>query len=188
MNETLRATGVCHLLLGRLLAAGQTVVDATAGNGKDTLFLAKAVGKSGKVYAFDIQAEALEKTRSLLEAHRCLEQVELIHDSHEKINDYLAEPVNGFIFNLGYLPGGDKRITTAAGTTINALRQAVERTAPGGIIAVVVYPGHPGGEEEARETEEFLSNLVSPYWHVLAWKKLNGEKAAPALIVAYRQA
>jgi len=187
MNENLRATNVCHLLLGRILKAGQTVVDATAGNGNDTLFLAKMVGTSGRVYAFDIQAEALEKTRRLLEAYCCLEQVKLIHDSHENINEYLAEPVHCFVFNLGYLPGGDKKIVTAADKTISALRQAAERTAIGGVIAVVAYPGHPGGEVEAGKVEEFFRDLVFPCWHVLAWKKVNGERNAPVLFVAYRQ-
>jgi len=187
MNRTLRATRMAHLLLNEFLNKGQTVIDATAGNGYDTLFLAQTVGKQGKVYAFDIQEQALQETKKLLEQRNCLEQVILIRDSHEKMDAYVEGSAAVIVYNLGYLPGGDKRITTTPKTTINSLKKGLELLAPGGIIQVTAYPGHPGGEEEARIVEEFLTALSCPPWHVLTYKRLNGTRSAPYLLLVHKE-
>lgn len=187
MNKTLRATGIAHLVLDHFLKTGETAVDATAGNGYDTLYLAKKVGKQGRVYAFDIQEQALEQTRRLLDAENCLEQTVLVHDSHEKIDSYIKEPAAAIIYNLGYLPGGDKGLTTTAEATLSSLQKALAILAPGGIISVVAYPGHPGGEQEVSRVEGFLQSLVSPPWHVLTYKRLNGARSAPCLLLVEKE-
>lgn len=187
MNKLLRAADFSHLVLENLIKPGQTVIDATAGNGNDTLFLARKVGINGKVYAFDIQNQAIEKTREVLEDKHCLERVSLIQDSHENLREYIKEPINGIIFNLGYLPGGDKSITTAAASTIRCLEQSIDILTSGGVLAIVVYPGHSGGDREAAEVEAFLAKLPSPPWYVLSWKRVNAADKAPYLLLAQKQ-
>lgn len=187
MNRILMATRMCHLLLGHFLGEGQRVVDATAGNGADTLFLAEKVGPSGQVYAFDIQEEALSRTRERLVKHNCLKRVKIILDSHENLMAHISEPVHGFIYNLGYLPGGDKSITTGVDSTVKSLEQAIELLVPGGVLAVVVYVGHPGGPEEGQRVKEFFQALPWTFWRVFAWNNINGDSAAPFLLLAQKE-
>lgn len=184
MNRLLRAAEFSHLVLGNLIKPGQIVVDATAGNGNDTLFLAKMTDSSGKVYAFDIQKQAIKNTEKLLIEHKCHEKVKLIEDSHENIGKYISEPVNCIIYNLGYLPGGDKNIATSADATVRSIKWSVGALAPEGVLAVVVYPGHPGGDREASEVEDFLARLPAPPWYVLSWKRINSSGKAPYLLLA----
>lgn len=186
MIESLKAAELAHTLLEKIIKPGQTVLDATAGNGHDTLFLAGLVQKEGKVYAFDVQERALDNTRELLLRHGRLEQVRLIRDSHVLLRKYIQEPLGAAIYNLGYLPGGDKNIITAAGTTLSSLEQCLEMLEPGGACAIVLYPGHPGGDREAREVEAYLSGLPSPPWAVFSWKRLNAKASAPYLMMAYK--
>lgn len=186
MNKQFWATQMSHLLLGRIILPGDEVIDATAGNGNDTLFLARLVGKTGRVYAFDTQEDALRKTERLLAEHDCLTQATLIQDSHAKIKGYVTSPVKCVVFNLGYLPGGNKSITTHARSTLAALEQSVGLTAPGGAISVVAYPGHAGGDEEAQAVADFLLSLPSPPWDVFSWRRLNAKVAAPCLLMAHR--
>jgi tRNA1(Val) A37 N6-methylase TrmN6 len=187
MNKTLRATEFSHFVLDRFILPGQTVIDATAGNGIDTLFLAERVTKTGKVYAFDIQKNALEKTKALLNEAGHLKQVSLIHDSHENIKDYVEGPLHSVIFNLGYLPGGDKSIITEKESSLQSLRYCVEVLVPGGVIAIVAYPGHAGGNQEACAIEAYLAKLPSPPWYVLSWKRVNGTGKAPYFLLAQKR-
>lgn len=142
-----------HQAVGRLLEAGDTAIDATVGNGHDTLFLAKLVGETGKVYGFDIQQEALDSAWRRLEEAGEAAQVSLYHAGHETMAILLPESVAGKVravmFNLGYLPGGDKQRTTVASTTLAALQVSLTLLAPGGVVSVLAYTGHPGGREEA---------------------------------------
>ena len=187
MSKLLRTTIVAHMLLSELIREGDVVVDATAGNGHDTLFLAKLVGIRGKVYAFDIQEEALRNTRRILEENGCLAQVELIHDGHENLVRYVKEQVRCVMYNLGYLPGGDKSIITQGATTISSLKQATQLLSEEGVISLMVYSGHPGGLAEAEKVENFVKALISPPWHVLKWQKINGTQRGPYLIVLYKR-
>lgn len=143
----------------RHLKAGDTAADFTMGNGHDTEFLSKRVGESGKVYAFDIQEAAVKSTRESLKRAGCPENYTLICDSHHKALEYIKEPIKAGMFNLGYLPGGDKRITTMRETTMPAVRAAIELLAPDGILNVAVYPGHEEGDAEGKMLTEYLSTL-----------------------------
>lgn len=188
MNKTLRNTEISHLILSQFLKEGQTAVDATAGNGYDTLFLAGQIGLTGKVYAFDIQEKALENTRKLLSGHNCLDRVTLIPDGHEKLTEYIKEPVHCLVYNLGYLPGGDKSIITSKATTLLSLKQGLEILTREGIAAITLYPGHPGGAEEAAEVEDYLLNLPSREWHIFIWKRVNSAgSTAPYLIIVNKK-
>ena len=141
------------------LHKGDTAVDFTMGNGHDTEFLSKTVGENGKVYAFDIQASAVESTRKNLAAAGCPNNYTLIHDSHHNVKNYVNEPIKAGMFNLGYLPGGDKSITTMRATTLPAIEAAIELLGKDAILLIAVYPGHPEGDAEGKEISEYLSTL-----------------------------
>ena len=147
-----------HFILTHL-REGDVAVDFTMGNGHDTEFLSKTVGETGHVYAFDIQKAALESTSENLKRAGCPENYTLIHDSHHNVKEYVKEPIKAGMFNLGYLPGSDKTVTTMRSTTLPAIEAAIEIMDRDAIILVAVYPGHAEGEAEGREICEYLSGL-----------------------------
>lgn len=154
-----------HLLLTGRLEPGDCVVDATAGNGHDTRFLAELVAPTGHVFAFDIQAEAIASTRAHLAATGLDQLCTLIHESHHRLDTCLPTGRKGQIaaimFNLGWLPGHDKSCITRTETTLQAIAQALDWLCPGGVLTVVVYPGHAGGDEEARAVGAWMAALPS---------------------------
>lgn len=141
------------------LKPGGVAVDFTMGNGHDTLWLSRAVGEQGKVYAFDVQRQALDSTRALLEAEHAPQNYTLILDSHHNCEKYVKEPICVGMFNLGWLPGGDKSITTLRETTLPAVQAAVRLLDTDGGILLAVYPGHEEGRAEGELITEFLSTL-----------------------------
>lgn len=148
-----------HFILEHL-KEGDVAVDFTMGNGNDTLFLSKAVGKYGKVYAFDIQEEALVSTRKHLEDNLAPENYTLICDSHHKVIDYVKEPIKAGMFNLGYLPrSGKKAVTTLRETTMPAVEAAIDLLLPDGVLIVAIYPGHEEGALEGEMLREYFSSL-----------------------------
>ena len=147
-----------HFILTHL-GEGDVAVDFTMGNGHDTEFLSKTVGESGHVYAFDIQAQAVESTRKNLAEQGCPENYTLIHDSHHKVKEYVKTPFRVGMFNLGWLPGGDKSITTMRETTLPAIRDAIELLDRDGILNIAIYPGHKEGDEEGKLVCEYLASL-----------------------------
>jgi tRNA G37 N-methylase Trm5 len=138
---------------------GGTVVDFTMGNGHDTLWLSNAVGENGKVYAFDIQQAALDSTEALLEKEGAAKNYTLILDSHHNVKNYVKEPICAGLFNLGYLPGGDKTITTLHETSLLAISAGIDLLDADGAILCAVYPGHAEGTLEGELIEEMLSKL-----------------------------
>lgn len=143
----------------RHLKAGDVCADFTMGNGHDTEFLSKTVGEGGKVYAFDIQKAAVESTAKNLKAAGCPENYVLINDSHHNLKKYITEPIKAGMFNLGYLPGGDKSITTMRETTLPAIADAIDMLGSDACLNIAVYPGHKEGELEGEEICEMLSKL-----------------------------
>lgn len=163
---------------------GDVVVDATAGNGKDTLFLAQKVGEKGLVYAFDVQNLAIQRTKSLLKKHGLLERVKLIQDGHENIDVYLsAQKPSCIMFNLGYLPNSDHRIITKPDTTLKALEKSLKLLAPAGIISIVTYQGHPGGYEEHSAVISFTRKIDQRHFSVVHCKFINQINDPPELIL-----
>jgi predicted methyltransferase len=146
-----------------VLSPGAFAIDATMGNGHDTLFLAHRVAPDGRVIAFDVQPAALEATRRRLQAAGLLPLVELRQCGHEHLLEVLPADwpgrVAAVMFNLGYLPGSDKRVITRAENTVPALRQAVEVLRPGGIVSVMLYRGHPGANGETEALDRWLGGL-----------------------------
>lgn len=147
-----------HFILTHL-KEGDTAVDFTMGNGHDTEFLSKTVGESGRIFAFDIQEQALSSTSSNLKAAGCPNNYTLILDSHHNVKNYVTTPIKAGMFNLGYLPGGDKKITTLRSTTLPAIEAAISLMDRDAIILVAVYPGHEEGDAEGKLICEYLSSL-----------------------------
>ncbi len=172
-----------HLLLKEKVRPGDRVADATCGNGHDTLFLARLVGPTGRVWAFDVQQQALAATRQRLTAEGLLDRVEMVHAGHESIVAVVPEQLRAVVFNLGYLPGGDKSFITLSGTTVAALEGAADLLVPGGILVIVAYTGHPGGLEEAQAVEEWASALPRKQWRVWRCSSLNSHLDAPYLVL-----
>jgi len=181
------AVAQAHHFLSCAVQPGDRVVDATCGNGNDTLFLARLVGSSGRVWAFDVQQDALRNTSLLLSEHCCLSQVELHLQGHEHIYETVRQPVRAVIFNLGFLPGSDTGCITRPETTISALGQAAEMLLPGGVVTVAVYPGHSGGGDEAEAVESWASGLPPALFNAWRHRQLNRSDAAPYLLLVERR-
>ncbi len=176
-----------HDLLSRIIQPGDTVVDATAGNGHDTVFLARLTGIEGVVHAFDIQQDALTATRQRLINEQLGDyQVILHHANHNRLAELVGVSVRACVFNLGFLPGGDKEIITKTDSTLRALEQAVALTLPNGLISVMCYPGHQGGNTEAAAVEKYLSTLPHHSWRVGKYQLLNTTTPAPIQLCAFR--
>lgn len=171
-------------LLEQAVAKGDKVIDATAGNGHDTFFLAQLTGPTGKVFAFDIQQEAIQATKSRVEGFH---HVQLIHDSHAKISDYVDFPIAAAVFNLGYLPKGDHSIITKSQSTLSAMEQCLELLQPGGLLLVVIYSGHEGGSEERDAVMEFVRTLPQTDFDVLQYGFINQRHSPPFLVAVEKK-
>lgn len=176
-----------QLLLKDRLRAGAVVVDATMGNGHDTLFLTSCVSPGGHVFAFDVQAAALLETQKRVP----LEMTTLIHSGHETMRAHLPPELHGklsaVMFNLGYLPGTDKTLITRTETTMIAVREALDLLKPGGLLTVVVYPGHEGGAEEGRHISEWAITLDSRRFEVQHLRPVNRAASPPELWVVWKR-
>jgi len=184
-------------LLAEVVQPGDLVVDLTVGTGQDTLFLARQVKDHGQGIGFDIQLAALlaaEKRLCENGIEARLQQdidaalpvragVDLLHRSHSELAEVVPTAPRAVIANLGYFPGGDKTVITRPDTTVASLEQVCQLLAVGGRVAVVVYPGHPGGAEEGVAVENFFSHLHDCDFHVLQIKVSNRGQS-PFLCVA----
>lgn len=175
-----------HLLLPSFVHDGQHAVDATCGNGNDTVLLARLIGASGHVWGFDIQQQALAETGRKLAEAGLSNRVTLLHTGHEELARHVAVPVQAVLFNLGYLPGGDRTIITQPETTASALEQALQLLAPGGIVMVTVYPGHNGGSDEQATVESWASALNPRTYHSWRMGQANVSETAPYLLLVQK--
>ena len=171
----------------RAVEPGDTVVDATMGNGHDTQMLCETVGPEGRVYAFDVQAQAVEETRNRLRAQGLDGRAELILSGHEHMAEYVKGPVKAVMFNLGWLPGGDHEVTTRWETTRTAVESALDLLAPMGVLVICAYPGHAEGEREKQELTAFLGGLDNRRYNVLHQRFLNASPGAPECFVIQKQ-
>lgn len=182
----LRATELAHLLLRQSVKPGDWVVDATVGNGHDTVFLSKLVEPSGRVFGFDVQEAALTATGKRVDG---LPQTTLFHAGHERLAEHLPpdaqDRIAAVMFNLGYLPGAAKNITTNAETTLTGLKQALAYLHVGGLVTLVLYPGHPGGAEEATAVRSYAQDLPQAF-AATQYARINSVHPAPELLVIER--
>lgn len=182
-----------HELAAARLRPGDCAIDATAGNGVDTLFLARAVGSGGRVHAFDIQDAALAATEARLakELPEGRRRVFLHLASHDKMMERIPEEDHGKVaavmFNLGYLPGADQTVITRPSTTLPALETALTLLRKEGVLTVAVYPGHEGGRTEADAVEEWAAGLPQGSFQTVSYRFLNQRNHPPYLIAAVKR-
>ena len=174
-------------VLHQVIAEGDAVIDATLGNGHDTVMLSELVGPSGKVYGFDIQADAVERTSALLKEHGLRERCELYAEGHQHIADHVHVAVKAAVFNLGWLPGGDKSITTLWETTQVAISAALALLVKGGVCTICAYPGHAEGDRERFALMDWLATLRPQEYNVLHHRFLNAGPGAPECFVIQKQ-
>ncbi|WP_049528638.1 tRNA (mnm(5)s(2)U34)-methyltransferase [Streptococcus pseudopneumoniae] len=173
-----RPLEMAHDFLAQVITQEDIVVDATMGNGHDTLFLAKL---AKQVYAFDIQEQALEKTSQRLQ-EAGLTNAELILQGHETVDQFVTE-VKVAIFNLGYLPSADKSIITQPQTTIESLDKLCQMLIKGGRIAIMIYYGHEGGDIERDAVLDFVSQLPQQEYTATIYRTLNQINNPPFLVM-----
>jgi hypothetical protein len=177
---------VAHLVWGSYLKPGMHAIDATAGNGHDTLTLAQLVLSEGlgRVDAFDIQETALKSTEFLLKSHfppSFFAQIHLHLLSHESFPISLPRP-HLIAYNLGYLPGGDKSITTVGEKSLQSCQNALSFLLPGGLLSITLYPGHPEGAVESALLLSYFAALPKRVAKVFRYSPLNSE-TSPILII-----
>jgi SAM-dependent methyltransferase len=178
-----RLTAAAATWIEIALFDGALAVDATVGNGYDALFLAHRVGPKGKVLGFDVQKAALAGARELLKFVGSIDRVSLIHDSHSRLSNYLPTGalIEGAMFNLGYLPRGNRQIITRPETTVMALHSVLEHLANGGRVTLLVYRGHEGAVPEYQEVRRFLEQLPDDQWLVEELVSTSDSPIAPRL-------
>ena len=169
-----------HYILATVVSSGDRVVDATAGGGNDTLYLARLVGPSGKVWAFDIQEEACAVTREKLSQAQ-IDWAEVVCASHARLAEYVQGAIKAGVFNLGYLPGANHQVTTKGPTTLAALKAMMSLLTPGGIIVLVCYLGHEGGSCEYDMVCSLAEGLPAARWCAEECRLVN-KKLAPRII------
>lgn len=177
-----------HHLLEESVNEGELVIDATCGNGNDTLFLSKTVGNEGHVLAFDIQEQAIRNTKQLIKENG-FANVSVINDSHAHIEKYLSEEeqtIGGAIFNLGYLPRSDKTVITEGKSTITAIDTILQFLKKDGLVVIVVYHGHEGGKDEKEMILRHVVNLDQKEYSVLKYGFIN-QKNNPPFIIAIQK-
>lgn len=178
---------VAHDLIGDILGPGDIAIDATVGNGHDTVFLAEKISPSGHVYGFDIQQAAIDSTRDKFRQTHTSDCLTLIHASHADMGEKIPVQFHGKIrvimFNLGYLPGGDKSVITRTGSTLTALAIASRILASNGIITLLAYPGHQGGDLETDQVEKWCGQLDTTQFESRTIYSTEHKDTAPRLFV-----
>lgn len=186
-----RLTSLAQAAVAEVLGAGMAAIDATVGNGHDTLFLARQVGAAGQVYGFDVQPGALAAAAARLAAAGVADRVRLLHAGHESMAEQLPAALRGrvgaIMFNLGYLPGSDKQCITRTASTLDALRQALDWLAPGGLLTVLAYRGHAGGGEEAAAVRHWLQGLDPGLYRLRRQAVAGQQDSGPELYLVCRR-
>lgn len=174
-------------LMEGALYPGARAVDATMGNGRDTRWLCERVGDGGRVYAFDVQPEAVERTRALLEAGGLARRATLFCQGHQRMAELVPEPVDAVMFNLGWLPGAVHAVTTKADTTLMAVDAALALLRPQGLLTICVYPGHDEGKRELQALTAWAAALDPKRYDALLQCYMNQPNDPPRLIAVKKK-
>ncbi len=177
------AVRLAHNAFRDVLREGDMAVDATLGTGQDCLFLCELVGDTGRVHGFDIQPSALERAGERLRAAGLAHRASLHLLSHERMAEAVPPGIRLAAFNLGWLPGSDKRVTTRVETTLAAVQAALNLLAVHGMAVICVYPGHEEGERERRALLDFAGSLPPRDYTVLWQQFINGGPGAPGCLL-----
>lgn len=171
------------IFLKQKLKEDSICVDATCGNGNDSLFLAKNISK-GRLFCFDVQNEAIESTKELINKNNLKCSIEYILDSHENIDLYLNKKfADVIIFNLGYLPKTDHSIVTTSEVSLKAIQKSLEILKIYGVLSILMYPGHSEGNKEKNVILDFVKKLEKKYYNVIYIQNKNGKNNPPELII-----
>ncbi|MDQ6957124.1 MAG: class I SAM-dependent methyltransferase [Mariprofundaceae bacterium] len=163
----MRLTEQVHQYIEKVLQSGDIAIDATTGNGHDTLFLAQCIGRMGEIFTFDVQQQALRSAQSHLQKHHIQTPITWINTGHEHMLEYIPLALHGKVkaitFNLGYLPNANKNITTCSDTTLPALNASISLLKDGGVLSILAYTGHDGGREECEAVKTWANNLPNNF-------------------------
>lgn len=174
-------------LIEGALGEGKIAVDATLGNGHDTRWLCELVGEAGRVYGFDVQPEAVERSRARLIEAGVSQRARLFCESHARMAEYISPgSVDAVMFNLGWLPGADHAVTTKVESTLRAVDAALELLREDGLLTICVYPGHEEGAREREALLEWAQNLDARRYDAMLRAYLN-QTADPPLLIAVKK-
>jgi len=178
---------LAHKFIAEHVKEGAFCIDATAGKGRDTVFLCRLVGKSGKVLAFDIQEDAIRQTKALI-AENGFEDIACVRlDSHSNMENYAAlESVDCIVFNFGWLPGGNHAIFTRPETSIPAIEAGLRLLKPGGIMSLCIYYGGESGYEERDALLTHLATIDNKKYTVIVNSFHNRDGDPPIPVYIYK--
>ncbi|NGX53432.1 MAG: 2-phytyl-1,4-naphtoquinone methyltransferase [Chlamydiae bacterium] len=179
----MRITSLAHEQWSKIVSPGDTVIDATCGNGQDMLALAQLLNGQGELIGYDIQKEALQKSEERLKKSLTPDQLQIITFRHQSHETFLEKSAKLIVYNLGYLPGGDKSLTTQTVTTLQSLQSACGVIIPGGTISVMCYVGHEEGKREEEAVREFVQTLPSDRWCCTHHRIINRQQAPSLLLI-----
>ena len=186
-NDFRSARFWAQALIEPALYDGARAIDATMGNGGDTLWLCQRVGEKGMVYAFDIQPEAVSRTRTRLEEAGLLSRARLHTLGHEHMAETIREPVDAVMFNLGWLPGSEHSTTTQTATTLTAANAALQLLKPDGLLTLCVYPGHDEGKAELQALIRWAEALDPKQYDAMIRRYMNQPNDPPQLIAILKK-
>lgn len=168
-------SNIYHNIILNFIENKDIAIDATLGNGYDADYLSSIFKK---VYAFDIQKQAIESYNN-----RKPTNVEAINDSHENFKKYILEEVDCIVYNLGYLPGDNKNITTLADSTITSIKEGLNLLKSNGFIIIALYRGHEEGKKETKQVLDFAKKLPKNKYGVILHDFINRTNMPPLLVV-----
>ncbi len=190
VKEMYQITKLCHSFMKRHINKGDFCIDATMGNGTDTLFLCQEVGRSGKVIAFDIQEKALENTGKLLSYKGFDDVAHLFLESHEEIDKHIkkeSKKPSCIVFNFGYLPGGNKEITTKVESDLIAIEKSLAYLKKGGLLSLCLYSGGENGGKEREKILDFVRKLDSKKYLVITLDYYNRPNNPPLPVMIIKE-
>lgn len=178
------ALNIIHRVISEKVQPGDICIDATAGRGNDTLFLAKLVGETGHVTAFDIQQDAVDSTRELLAANGMSDRADVLLKSHSEMDEVAEEnTVSCITFNFGWLPKGDHNVFTNKSTSIPAIEKGLKLLKSGGMMTLIIYYGRETGFEERDALLEYLPTIDSSRFTVIEMPFVNRPNCPPIPIL-----
>lgn len=179
-KKIMTITDWIHSVLASSIEKGDFCIDATAGKGKDTLFLCEQVGENGKVLAFDIQQAAIMQAQEAVREAGFSERVQFRHIGHEHMDEYAAEEsASVILFNLGYLPGGDHNLATKESTTLEAAKKGLTILKRQGVMCICIYSGGDSGFSEKEAIMSWAEKLPAKEYDVISCPFINKPNHPP---------
>ncbi len=181
--QRINSKTLAQTVLLPILGSAKCVVDATAGNGHDTVFLAQHTSSDAAVWAFDIQRQALDEAAKNAAEAGCAEKVHFVQASHSTVGEHISEPIDAAMFNLGYLPGASHAVTTVSESTREAIAAIMRQLRVGGMITVVSYSGHEEGKQEQDDLFRWFKEFPVSVYTVSSFRMINHKETAPMLFL-----